>query len=240
MAPVYKPPTYIYICYNQSFQAVRYPGHTLFRPRPRPKIDNIYVLIITSTISAIDTQPGVDILYGLSFPDHAWTHQDYVQGLVHKQSQVNYNELDLQFKSISSNFIGWICLQAHSYLAWLCLWTMPRNMSVERSDSLMYPTWRIWRTWRKPLNIDQWNCIHCPDCPDYMDIFVGLTLRRTPEKTLWGLWSILGNNDKTDLTDFYLKLSPMPGGGGHGWIHTHGKIHEMDVSHLHTVCLIYI
>ena len=40
-------------------------------------------------------------------------------GPVHKQSQVNYNELELQFKSISSNFIGWICLQAHSYLAWL-------------------------------------------------------------------------------------------------------------------------
>ena len=36
-----------------------------------------------------------------------------------------YNELELQFKSISSNFIGWICLQAHSYLAWLCLWTGP-------------------------------------------------------------------------------------------------------------------
>ena len=28
------------------------------------------------------------------------------QGLVHKQSQVNYNGLELQFKSISSNFIG--------------------------------------------------------------------------------------------------------------------------------------
>ena len=28
------------------------------------------------------------------------------QGPVHKQSQVNYNELELQFKSISSNFIG--------------------------------------------------------------------------------------------------------------------------------------
>ena len=27
-------------------------------------------------------------------------------GIVHKQSQVNYNELDLQFKSICSNFIG--------------------------------------------------------------------------------------------------------------------------------------
>ena len=36
------------------------------------------------------------------------------------QSQVNYNELELQFKSISSNYIGWIWLQAHSYLAWLC------------------------------------------------------------------------------------------------------------------------
>ena len=59
-----------------------------------------------------------------------------VLGPVHKQSQVNYNELELQFKSISSNSIGWICLQAHSYLAffffffffpyiaWLvCLWT---------------------------------------------------------------------------------------------------------------------
>ena len=41
-------------------------------------------------------------------------------GPVHKQSQVNYNELELQFKSISSNFIGWICFQAHSYLARLC------------------------------------------------------------------------------------------------------------------------
>ena len=41
-------------------------------------------------------------------------------GPVHKQSQVNYIELELQFKSISSNFIGWICLQAHFYLAWLC------------------------------------------------------------------------------------------------------------------------
>ena len=28
------------------------------------------------------------------------------QGMVHKQSQVNYNQLELQFKSISSNFIG--------------------------------------------------------------------------------------------------------------------------------------
>ena len=47
---------------------------------------------------------------------------------VHKQSQVNYNELELQFKSISSNFIGWICLQLHSYLARLCLWTGPRSV----------------------------------------------------------------------------------------------------------------
>ena len=36
------------------------------------------------------------------------------------QSHVNYNELQLQFKSISSNFIGWICLQDHFYLAWPC------------------------------------------------------------------------------------------------------------------------
>ena len=28
------------------------------------------------------------------------------QGPVHKQSKVNYNEVELQFKSISSNFIG--------------------------------------------------------------------------------------------------------------------------------------
>ena len=44
------------------------------------------------------------------------------------KSQVNYNELELQFKSISSNFIGWICLQdlQDFYLAWLCLWTGPR------------------------------------------------------------------------------------------------------------------
>ena len=43
-----------------------------------------------------------------------------VLGPVHEPSQVNYNELQLQFKSISSNFIGWICLQNHCYLAWLC------------------------------------------------------------------------------------------------------------------------
>ena len=55
-------------------------------------------------------------------------HSD--QGPVHKQSHVNYNELELQFKSISSNFIGWICLQADSYLDWFCLWTGPRSWPV--------------------------------------------------------------------------------------------------------------
>ena len=39
------------------------------------------------------------------------------QGPVHKQGQVNYTERKLQFKSISLNFIGSICLQAHSCLA---------------------------------------------------------------------------------------------------------------------------
>ena len=33
-----------------------------------------------------------------------------LQGPVHKQSQVNYNELELRFKSINLNFIGRICL----------------------------------------------------------------------------------------------------------------------------------
>ena len=36
---------------------------------------------------------------------------------------VNYNELELQFQSINSNFIGWICIQTHSYFARLSLWT---------------------------------------------------------------------------------------------------------------------
>ena len=38
-------------------------------------------------------------------------------GPVHTQSQVNYNELQLEFKSITSNFIGSICVQAHFHLA---------------------------------------------------------------------------------------------------------------------------
>ena len=38
---------------------------------------------------------------------HGWAYSIYpVLGPVHKQSQVNYNELELQFKSISSNFIA--------------------------------------------------------------------------------------------------------------------------------------
>ena len=69
------------------------------------------------------------------------------QGPVHKQSQVNYSELELQFKSISSNFIGWICLQAQSYLAWLCLWTGPRCPSRWRHDqsrqTIMGPSWCV-------------------------------------------------------------------------------------------------
>ena len=44
-----------------------------------------------------------------------------VLGPVHKQSNVNYNELELHLKSISSNFIGSICFHAHSYLTRLCL-----------------------------------------------------------------------------------------------------------------------
>ena len=36
----------------------------------------------------------------------ARTGVQHDQGPVHKQSQVNYNELDLHFKSISSNSIG--------------------------------------------------------------------------------------------------------------------------------------
>ena len=60
-----------------------------------------------------------------------------VLGPVHKQSQVNCNELELQFKSISSNFIGWICLQAHSYLARLC-----EPGPVHDSVDCLYHCWR--------------------------------------------------------------------------------------------------
>ena len=57
-------------------------------------------------------------------------------------SKIYYNEL--QLKSISSNFIGWICLQAHFYLAWLCLWTGPLGLSnalgmVSRTPCLHRP-----------------------------------------------------------------------------------------------------
>ena len=43
------------------------------------------------------------------------------QGSVLKQRQVTYNELELQFKSITLKFLGWIFLQADLDLASLCL-----------------------------------------------------------------------------------------------------------------------
>ena len=66
---------------------------------------------------------------------------------VHNQSQANYNELELQFKSISSNFIGGICLQAHSYLAWHCLSIVNRA----QNHSSRPQWWNIGMVWLKQI-----------------------------------------------------------------------------------------